>query len=157
MNADPVDIVLVEDNPDHAELIRLTLARNRFGNRMIHLDDGEKAIDYFFTGGGAPGGGADPPPMVVLLDLRLPKVDGLEVLRRLKSHAATRCIPVVVLTTSAANGDIHRAYEYGVNSYLVKPVTFDSFTALMKELGYYWLMVNRHPAVGGGPPGGGAC
>jgi CheY-like chemotaxis protein len=142
----PLEILLVEDNPDHAELIRRSMAEHRVANRLNHVADGEAALDYLLRRGAyAPP--CDPaPPHVVLLDLRLPKIDGLTVLAAIKSDPDLRAIPVVVLTTSEAERDIARAYDNHVNSYLVKPPDFERFARLMNDLGYYWLGWNRKPA-----------
>jgi len=140
-------ILLVEDNLDHAELIRRSLQSHPMVNTIYHVRDGEAALDYLFRHEDA--ARADPQkspqPHIILLDLRLPKIDGLEVLRKIKSSQKLRFIPVVVLTTSRAEGDLSRAYEHHANSYLVKPVNFDMFTQLMDDLGFYWLRWNRQP------------
>jgi CheY-like chemotaxis protein len=144
----PVVILLVEDDPAHAEMVRRSLADARVANRVVHVEDGQAAVDYLRLEGAGPAlAGADAPPRpdLVLLDLRLPKVDGLEVLRRLKADPATRGIPAVILTTSAAESDVVRAYDGGAASFLVKPVDFAKLKSLMDAFGFYWLVWNRFP------------
>lgn len=143
-NGDPPLILLVEDNEDHAELVKRSLAGNRVSNRIIWVDNGEKAIHYLLHQGDYRVAAENPRPHLILLDLRLPRVDGLEVLRRIKEHPELQRIPVVVLTSSAAGADIAKAYESNANSYIVKPVDFVKFTDLMDDLGYYWLGWNQH-------------
>lgn len=145
MNGEPVTILLVEDDPAHAEIARRNLDGCRMANRMIHLPDGQAALDYLFGREQYADRRAFPRPHLILLDLRLPKVDGLEVLARLKENEETASIPVVVLTTSAAESDMIAAYANHVNSYLVKPVDFDKFTRLMEAFGYYWIAWNQYP------------
>ncbi len=133
-----VDILLVEDNPDDAELTLRALRKSISTVRLMHLDDGAKAIDYLL-------GGPDetaPTPKFVLLDLKLPKVEGLEVLRRIKSDRRTRTIPVVVLTSSREDRDLAESYQLGVNSYIVKPVGFDQYISLVADVGRYWTELN---------------
>jgi CheY-like chemotaxis protein len=141
----PFEILLVEDNPDHVELIRRSFAENRVANRLRTVADGQAALDYMFQRGIYSDSENYPRPDVILLDLRLPKVDGLEVLRQIKADEGLQGIPVVILTTSAADQDIIQAYNHSANSYLVKPVSFERFTQLMEDLGYYWLGWNRYP------------
>ena len=145
MNGEPLIILLVEDNPDHTELIRRTFQDHRVANKIHCLSDGEAALDYLFRRGDYADPEKSPRPHVILLDLRLPKVDGLEVLAEIKAADELRRIPVVIITTSETEGDIARAYDYRANSYLVKPVDFDKFMQLMDDLGFYWLGWNRHP------------
>jgi CheY-like chemotaxis protein len=144
----PWIILLVEDNPDHAELVQRSFQNHRVANQIYHVSDGEAALDYLMQRV-SPAGANPPPdssrPHLILLDLRLPKIDGLEVLREIKTNEELRRIPVVVLTTSKAQRDLAGAYNNHVNSYLVKPVGFDEFTRLMDDLGYYWLGWNRQP------------
>lgn len=144
-NVEPVVILLVEDDPAHAEIVRRNLEDFRVANRLVHVSDGQAALDYLY--GEGDWSGTDPQrPIVVLLDLRLPKVDGLEVLRRIKADVNLKLIPVVVLTTSAAEADMAKAYESNVNSYLVKPLDLKQFVELIGSLGYYWLACNKKPA-----------
>jgi CheY-like chemotaxis protein len=142
---EPLNILLVEDNPDHAELVKLSLEDHNVLNRIVHLIDGEQALDYMFAKGDYQGRTDLIKPNLILLDLRMPKVDGLEVLKVLKANESTRSIPVVILTTSKNELDLAKAYEYHANSYLVKPVDFDNLTKLIKELGFYWLALNEKP------------
>ena len=142
---EPVDILLVEDDPAHAEIVRRNLADFRVANRITVVEDGQVALDYLFRQGEWADPARSPRPHLILLDLRLPRVDGLEVLRRLKAEDDLRSIPTVVLTTSAAESDIASAYAHGAGSYLVKPVDFEKFTQLMSTFGYYWLAWNRLP------------
>lgn len=138
-------ILLVEDNADHAELIKRSFEEHRVGNELIHLDDGEKAVDYLKRRGEYASPESSPRPDVVLLDLRLPRVDGLEVLREIKTTDGLRKIPVVVLTTSDTETDIARAYDLHANAYLVKPVGFTEFLDLMRDMGFFWLVWNKPP------------
>jgi two-component system response regulator len=139
-----VEILLVEDNPNDLELMLHALQENRVANQMRVARDGAEALELIFGTHGQPGSVS---PRVVLLDLKLPKVDGLEVLRRIKADPRTRLIPVVVLTSSRQERDIVESYQLGVNSYIVKPVDFEQFTAAVKELGLYWLLLNELPTL----------
>lgn len=145
MKGEPVLVLLVEDNADHAELVRRSLVEHRIANRLLHLADGQAALDYLFRRGGYADPAASPRPHVVLLDLRLPRVDGLQVLKAVKQDPELKKIPVVVLTTSAAERDVTAAYQSYANSYLVKPVGFPEFDRMMKDLGFYWLGWNTDP------------
>jgi len=147
MMGEAVLVMLVEDNPDHAELVMRTLADHRVANRIIHFADGQTALDYLFRQGDYANPSTSPRPHVILLDLRLPRVDGLEVLRMIKESAELCVIPVVVLTTSEAERDVARAYNNHANSFLVKPVGYEEFTGLMQDLGFYWLGWNTHPQL----------
>jgi len=142
---EPVIVMLVEDNIDHAELVIRTMEDHRIANRIIHFSDGQTALDYLLQRGDNFSPESSPRPHVILLDLRLPRVDGLEVLSEIKKHEETKRIPVIVLTTSEAEKDVARAYENYVNSYLVKPVGFEEFSKMMNDLGFYWLGWNIHP------------
>ncbi len=145
MNGEAVVILLVEDDPDHAELITRSLEDNLVAHRIHHVLDGEAALDYLFRRGVYADAEKSPRPHLILLDLRLPKIDGQEVLREIKADAELRRIPVVILTTSEAESDIARAYGNHANSYLVKPVEFAKFGQMMGDLGFYWLVWNQHP------------
>jgi len=141
---DAVEVLLVEDNPQDAELTIRALKRHHLANQLFHVEDGAEALDFLFGRGKYEGLKIDSPPKVVLLDLKLPKMNGLEVLRIMKSSERTRSIPVVIVTSSAEDPDVRTAYELGVNSYVIKPVQFEAFMEAMSKLGIYWLMVN-HP------------
>lgn len=141
-----VEIVIVEDNPNDAELILRAFHKHNMANQVVHLKDGAEALDFFFPPNGPAPGGAKAALKVVLLDLKLPKVDGIEVLRRLKANERTRSIPVVVLTSSTEQRDLQDAYELGVNSYVAKPIKFDEFAKAVANLGLYWLVLNKLPA-----------
>ncbi len=145
MRGEPLTILLVEDNPDHAELVLRSLRRHRVANTIHHVSDGEVALDYLLRRGSYSSVELAPRPHVILLDLRLPKIDGIEVLHQLKDHAELKRIPVVILTTSTAERDVVKAYDAHVNSYLVKPVDFDKFQQMMVDLGFYWLCWNQQP------------
>lgn len=142
---EPITVLLVEDNPSHAELAIRSLEEHQVANKIYHVSDGEEALDYLFRRGDYADPVESPRPHVVLLDLRLPRIDGLEVLKEIKNSSELKEIPVVVLTTSDAEQDVANAYKQYVNSYLVKPVNFENFTQLMKDLGFYWLGWNQHP------------
>lgn len=142
---EPVIILLVEDDPAHAEIVRRCLSDFRVANRLMHVTDGQEALDYLLREGAYSRADTSPRPHLILLDLRLPKIDGLDVLARIKQDEALKAIPTVVLTTSAAETDMVRAYEGGAGSYLVKPVDFVKFTGLLETFGFYWLMWNRYP------------
>lgn len=145
MNGEPLTILLVEDNPDHAELVMRNMADFQVANTIIHVEDGEAALDYLHGRGVYVDRKQFPMPHLMLLDLRLPKVDGLEVLKEVKNSEALRPLPVVILTTSDAERDMAMAYEYHANSYVTKPVVFDEFSKLLKDLGFYWLAWNKRP------------
>lgn len=144
---EPVLVMLVEDNADHAELVIRTLEDHRIANRIKHFRDGQAALDYLFRRNGHEDPASSPRPHMILLDLRLPRVDGLEVLRIIKEEEQLKQIPVIILTTSEAEKDVAQAYGNHVNSYLVKPVGFEEFSKLMNDLGFYWLGWNTHPRV----------
>jgi two-component system response regulator len=139
------DILLVEDNPDDEELTLRALKRNNISNPIVVARDGVEALDYLFGTGRYAGRDAGLIPVVVLLDLKLPKMDGLEVLKRLRGDSRTRLTPVVVLTTSREERDIVESYSLGCNSYIVKPVDFDQFIEAVRQLGIYWLLLNEPP------------
>ena len=146
MSGEPIIILLVEDDPAHAEIVRRNFVNFRMANRpvqLVHVADGEDDLDYLFSRGKFQNPGQSPRPNLILLDLRLPKVDGLEVLKIVKADADLVSIPVVVLTTSSAEVDIAKAYESHANSYLVKPMDLSQFNKLMDVLGFYWLVWNQ--------------
>jgi len=140
-----VEILLVEDNASDAELCMRALKKHNLANKLVWVKDGAEALDFIFGTGAYSGRKVVDGPKVILLDLRLPKVDGLDVLRRLKADEHTRLIPVVVLTSSKEDRDVIESYQLGVNSYISKPVEFDAFVKTVSELGMYWLLVNRPP------------
>ena len=142
--ADAVDILLVEDNPNDVELTMRALKKAKLANPIFVVSDGAEALDFLFRTGAYAG---RPPhtPKVVLLDLKLPKVDGIEVLRRIKGDERTRVIPVVVLTSSREESDVVESYKLGVNSYIVKPLDFEKFVAAVEHVAVYWLLLNEPP------------
>ncbi len=142
---DGVDILLVEDNSTDAELAILALKERNLANKLVWVKDGAEALDFIFATGAYASRQGMNYPNVILLDLRLPKVDGLEVLRRIKADERTKRIPVVVVTSSKEDKDIVTSYDLGVNSFISKPVEFDEFAKVVSELGYYWLFVNLPP------------
>lgn len=142
---DPLTILLVEDNLPHAELVKRGLGAHEIANKIYHVSDGEAALAYLLRQGVYADPATSPRPHVVLLDLRLPKVSGLDVLKEIKTNNDLRTIPVVILTTSTAERDVVSAYAQHANSYLVKPVDFVAFTRLMHDLGLYWLLWNYNP------------
>ena len=142
---DSMEILLVEDDPKDLRLTLHGLQSENLKNRIQVARDGEEALDFLFCRGAYSNRAADHPPTLVLLDLKLPKVDGIAVLREIKAHPATQAIPVVVLTSSGEDRDLVECYKLGVNSYIQKPVDFDQFRQTIKVLGMYWLVVNRPP------------
>ena len=140
-----VEILVVEDDPQDLELMLRALRKAKVSNRIQIARDGAEALDFIFCQGAHIERRIDNSPKVVLLDLKLPKVDGLEVLEKVKSDPRTKTIPVVVLTSSKEQKDVVESYRLGVNSYMVKPVNFDGFTAAVEELGLYWLLLNQPP------------
>ncbi|MGE3808411.1 MAG: response regulator [Gemmataceae bacterium] len=138
-----VDILLVEDNPDDVELTLRTFQENSVSTRVHVVRDGVEALDFLFATGSYHDRAGAKPPRVVLLDLKLPRVDGLEVLRRVRSDPRTQTLPMVVLTSSQEERDLVESYQLGVNSFLVKPVDSEQFTDLVKQLGCYWLLLNK--------------
>lgn len=141
-----VEILLVEDNPDDAELTMRALRKANVGNRIVWLRNGALALDFLFARGGYAGRSVLDTPRLVLLDLKLPKVGGLEVLQQIKGDPRTRNVPVVVLSSSTQDRDILRTYDLGVNSYVSKPVQFEEFARVVTQLGLYWLLINKRPA-----------
>ncbi len=140
-----LEIILVEDNPNDAELTIRALKKNNLINKVIHLKDGAEALEFIFREGAYAGKKSTENPKAILLDLKMPKITGIEVLRRLKSDPATKSIPVVVLTSSNEDPDVATCYELGANSYIVKPVGFENFTSAVAQLGFYWLLLNQPP------------
>ncbi len=145
MAHDEVEILLVEDNLGDVELTLHALRHNNLANRIQVVRDGEEALDFIFCRGAYDRRDSDRPPKLILLDLKLPKVDGIEVLRQIKGDPRTRTVPVIVLTSSKEEKDMVQSYQLGVNSYIQKPVDFDQFWETVKQLGLYWLLVNQLP------------
>jgi len=143
MKGEILTILLVEDNEDHAEMVKRSFEENAVANKLIHLKDGKEAVEYLFENEDMKN--KENFPNLILLDLRLPKVDGLEILKRIKTDQHLKNIPVVVLTSSQAEKDLITAYTNYANSYLVKPLDFNKFTKMMKDLGFYWLGWNVNP------------
>jgi two-component system response regulator len=143
MLTDIIDILIVEDNPQDVELMLRALKKNNLANPIHHVEDGAEALDFIFCRNKYSERHFEKTPKVILLDLKLPKVGGLEVLGQIKKDPRTKHIPVVVVTSSREDPDIKTAYELGANSYVVKPVDFDVFMEAMKNLGYYWLLINE--------------
>lgn len=135
-------ILLVEDNPNDRLLMERAFKKSKLGNNMVTVHDGQEALDYLF---GGDDGEPQPLPILVLLDLKLPKVDGLEVLQQIRSHQRTKLLPVVILTSSKEQDDLVRSYQLGVNSYVRKPVDFNEFVEAVQQLGLYWLILNESP------------
>ena len=140
-----VEVLLVEDNPRDAEMTLRTLRRRNLVNSVVHVKDGQEALEWLFAEGAHAGRDVSQLPKVVLLDLKLPKVDGLEVLRAMRADERTRLLPVVVLTSSQEDRDVIESYKLGVNSYIVKPVNFAQFAEAVQKLGLYWLLLNQPP------------
>ena len=145
MTSNAVEILLVEDNPNDVELTLRALKKNNLTNKVHVVKDGAEALEYVFANGAYIHRRIEDHPKVILLDLKLPKVDGLEVLRKIKSDERTRTIPVVVLTSSKEERDLVESYKLGANSYIAKPVDFESFVKAVSELGLYWLLLNQPP------------
>jgi len=145
METRKIDILLVEDNPDDADLTIRALKKNGLASSIIHLQDGEEALDFIFCKGAYSDRVFEEMPKLLILDLKMPKVDGIEVLRQVKSDARTRAMPVVLFTSSNEERDITKSYQSGVNSYIVKPVEFESFVKVVSNVGLYWLSLNQIP------------
>jgi two-component system response regulator len=151
MNLTEVDILLVDDSQDDIDLTLHALRSENLANRVAVARDGEEALDFLFCSGPHAGRSFDHPPKLVLLDLKMPKVDGMQVLKQIKSDARTKTIPVVLMTSSREERDMANGYDLGVNSYIQKPVDFDEFRSAVKLLGLYWLVTNRPPVANGKP------
>jgi two-component system response regulator len=149
MNTNEVDILLVDDSQNDVDLTLHALRAENLANRVFVARDGEEALDFLFCTGPHTERSFDHPPKLVLLDLKMPKVDGMQVLKQVKGDARTRTIPVVLMTSSREERDMVNGYELGVNSYLQKPVNFDEFRKMVKLLGLYWLVINRPPLTNG--------
>ncbi|TSJ40730.1 response regulator [Mucilaginibacter corticis] len=146
MNVDEVEILLVEDNIHDAELTIRSLKKVNLANNLFHVKDGEEALDFIFAKGEFAGRQITNRPKVILLDIKMPKVDGIEVLKQIKANDITKTIPVVIMTSSREEQDIITSYKLGVNSYVVKPVNFEAFAKAICDLGFYWLIINQ-PSV----------
>jgi len=146
-NTIPMEILIVEDDPRDLELALRALQKANLANHIEVARDGEEALDYIFCEGAHAGRRIEDTPKVILLDLKLPKVDGIEVLQRIKADERTKSIPVVMLTSSKEQRDVVESYRLGVNSYIVKPVNFESFAGAVQQLGMYWLLLNQPPKV----------
>jgi two-component system response regulator len=149
MTQRPIEILLVEDNLDDLELTLHSLRKENLANHIHVARDGEEALEFLFSDGTNGKDSLESPPKLVLLDLKLPKVDGMEVLRRIKADERTRNIPVVILTSSTEERDLIKGYGLGVNSYIQKPVDFDQFRETIKRVGLYWLVINQAPIPDG--------
>ena len=146
MNRNAVDVLLVEDNLDDAELTIWELKRHHMSNNLAHVKDGEEALEFLFaTGKYADARNDYGLPKIILLDIQMPKIDGKEVLKNIKSDERTRTIPVIILTSSNQHPDIRTCYEMGATSYIVKPLSFERFSESIRNLGYYWLLLNQAP------------
>jgi CheY-like chemotaxis protein len=154
MSTNEVDILLVDDSQDDVDLTMHTLRGENLANRVFVAHDGEEALDFLLCTGPHAERSFEQPPKLVLLDLKLPKVDGMQVLKRLKEDARTKNIPVVMMTSSREEQDLANSYKLGVNSYLQKPVAFDEFRKMVKLLGLYWLVTNQRPVANGKATGG---
>ncbi|MFA4944614.1 MAG: response regulator [Lentisphaeria bacterium] len=148
MSDNSVRVLLVEDNPNDVELTLRAFRKHNFTNQIQVAGDGAEALEFIFGTGRHAGRDLGTGPSVILLDLKLPKVNGIEVLKRIKDDPRTRSIPVVMLTSSREDSDIQECYRLGVNSYIVKPVDFENFTAAVRTLGFYWLLLNQPPKPG---------
>lgn len=144
---EPLDVVLIEDNPQDAELTIRTLKELNLADHLIHLTDGQEGLDFLFGTGAYEGRDVCQRPKVVLLDLKLPKLDGIEVLRELRADERLKRIPVVILTSSSEERDVTNAYRLGANSYIVKPMDFQSYLDVIGKMGWYWLKINLYPNV----------
>jgi two-component system response regulator len=145
MHNEEIEILLVEDSNEDASLAIRALKKKNLGNKLVHLKDGVEALDFIYGTGTYEGQKTSFLPRVILLDLKMPRLNGMEVLKRIKSDPQTKAIPVVILTSSAEDPDIKAAYELGANSYIVKPVEFDNFSQVVSDLGMYWVVLNKSP------------
>ena len=145
MNSNEVELLLVEDDPNDVELTLIALRKHKLANKIHVVRDGEEALDFLFCRGQYAERTRNGPPKVILLDLKLPKVSGLEVLKAVKDDPRTRAVPVVVMTSSREQRDMVEGYRLGVNSYIQKPIDFEQFQSTIRDLGYYWLVVNQSP------------
>lgn len=143
MNNEQVDILLVEDNPYEARLTLMSLEEQNISSNIYHVDDGAEALDFIFAKGNYADRNAEKTPRMILLDLNMPKIGGLEVLRRIKADDRTKAIPIVILSSSREDSDLVTSYMLGVNSYVVKPVEFDTFTKAISDIGSYWMLLNE--------------
>ena len=147
MNYAEVEVLLIEDNPYEAKLAIRCLKQFNLGNRLLHIDDAVNALDFIFQRGEYSGSCTMQSLKVIFLDLKLPKVDGLEILRQIKSNEATKTIPVVVLTSSKEESDVAVAYQTGANSFMVKPVDFENFNQVISDIARYWILINEPPSI----------
>lgn len=148
MNYNSVEILLVEDNSTDAELTIRELKKNNMANNLIHVKNGSEALDFIFAEGKYVDSRAiNFPPKVILLDIQMPKVNGIEVLAKIRQDPRTKQIPIVILTSSKESPDIKKCYDLGANSYIVKPVNFENFAVAIKNLGFYWLLLNQPPSI----------
>jgi two-component system response regulator len=146
MNINPIEVLLVEDSMDDAELTIRELKRHNMANNLFHVIDGEQALDFIYSRGQFSHRiDVQQPPKLILLDIKMPKLNGIEVLKNLKENERTKTIPTVILTSSMEDPDIKKCYQLGANSYIVKPVNFERFAEAIKNLGFYWLLLNRPP------------
>jgi two-component system response regulator len=145
MSDQHIEVLLVEDNPDDVELTLHAFKKNKIANRIHVVRDGAEALEFLFGSPDCEPGGTLGAPRLILLDLKLPRVEGLEVLRQIKADKRTRMIPVVIMTSSREERDLVESYQLGVNSYIVKPVDFEQFTSSVQQIGYYWLLLNQPP------------
>jgi CheY-like chemotaxis protein len=144
-NYNEIEILLVEDNPNDAEMTIRGLNKYNLANNVTHVSDGEEALDFIYARAKYKGRNIEIKPRMILLDIKLPKINGLEVLKIIKNDPETKMIPVVVLTTSTEESDMIESYKYGVNSYIVKPVDFEKFAESIRNIGFYWILLNKLP------------
>ena len=151
MNGKSTEILIVEDNANDALLTIRSLKEHNLANNIVHVRDGQEALDYLFAKGAYSDRDPLNLPKAILLDLKLPKLDGLQVLARIRDDERMKCVPVVIFTSSQEEGDLVKSYKLGANSYIVKPVEFESFTAAIKQMGLYWLLLNKLPVQNAKP------